>query len=59
MVCLNSQTLTLDASELVTRDDGKVVTLREIQNPEDVSARNEVNLLFPAQPINQLLGFLF
>lgn len=57
MGCLNKQTLIQEASDLVARDDGKAVTLHEIKNPEDVSNRNELYLLFPAQSVAQLSGF--
>jgi hypothetical protein len=57
MGCLNSQTLTQDATELVSSEDGKAIAIREIKNPEDVSNRNELYLLFPAEQVNQLPGF--
>ncbi len=58
MGCINSQTLVQDASALVAHDDGKAVTIREIKNPEDVSNRNELYLLFSARQASQLPGFL-
>ncbi len=54
--CLNGQELKEDVSSNITKDDGNYATVEEIKNPEDVFNRNELYLIFPAAPLNQMAG---
>jgi hypothetical protein len=56
--CLRGQDIAEDVSERITREDGESATIYEIKNPEDVSDRYELYLLFAAKPVNGLPGDL-
>jgi hypothetical protein len=55
--CLRGQEITGDVSDKIVGDDTASATIYEIKNPEDVSNRYELNLLFAAAPINGLPGY--
>lgn len=57
MGCLNRQEVKEDVTAKIAHDDNNFATIEEIKNPEDVSNRYEIYLLFPAKEINQLSGF--
>ena len=54
--CLEGQEIREDVSTLIANEDNNSATIQEIKNPEDVFNRNELYLIFPAKPVNELDG---
>jgi hypothetical protein len=54
--CLIGQEVKEDVSAKIAKDDYIYANIQEIKNPEDVSNRNELYLIFPAKPVNKLDG---
>jgi hypothetical protein len=54
--CLTRQVIRDDISQLLARKDDSPACFAEIKNPEDVSSRLELFLVFPAAQVNRLPG---
>ncbi|UCH94226.1 MAG: hypothetical protein JSV88_28690 [Candidatus Aminicenantes bacterium] len=54
--CLGGQEIKKDVSASIASKDDSAATIQEIKNPEDVSNRYELYLVFPAYQINGLSG---
>ncbi|MCK4790370.1 MAG: hypothetical protein KAV87_41920 [Desulfobacteraceae bacterium] len=54
--CLIGQEVKEDVSAKIAKDDYVYANIQEIKNPEDVFNRNELYLIFPAKPVNELDG---